>query len=43
MRTAWQLLRLSYDIGDYRLIGGYMWNQVIMRRKIDATKTDYFD
>jgi hypothetical protein len=30
----WQLLRVSYQIGDWDLIGGYLWNQVIMRRKI---------
>lgn len=42
MRTAWCLLRVSYEIGDWSLIGRYMWHQVIMRRKID-TKTDYFE
>lgn len=42
MKTIWQLLRTSYEIGDLSLIGGYLWNQVIMRRKPD-TKTDYFD
>jgi hypothetical protein len=42
MRTAWQLLRVSYQIGDWGLIGGYLWHQVIMRRKLD-TKTGYFD
>lgn len=42
MRTAWQLLRVSYEIGDWGLIGGYLWHQVIMRRKPN-TETDYFD
>jgi len=41
MRTIWVLLRVSYEIGDWSLIGGYLWNQIIMRRKPDI-KTDYF-
>lgn len=40
--AAWQLLRVSYEIGDWGLIGSYVWNQIILRRKPD-TKTDYFD
>lgn len=45
MRTTWQLLRVSYLIGDWSLVGGYLWNQVIMRRKLRKSdlETDYFD
>lgn len=45
MMTVWQLFRVSYQIGDWGLIGGYLWNQVIMRRKITNAdlETDYFE
>lgn len=43
MRTFWCLLRVSYQIRDWSLIGSYLWDQVIMRRKIEDTKTDYFE
>ena len=43
MKSVWCLLRVSYQIGEWPLIGSYLWNQVLLRRKIDIEKTDYFD